>query len=181
MCSGLYPEALTEFIYRMYKRYQYRVIDIDVFNEIALKGKPSNLIRVNCQTMNLEDQFIFSPDEVGMSPIFIPRKNGTGGQADGYILCTVYSNNSMIKTGAVKSAFWLFDAANLAQGPICKMGHKDAIFGMTLHTAYTTDAEPAMAGSYRVDVKKELNERIAPKYNARLTELFEKHVYPYYE
>ena len=181
MCSGLYPEALTEFIYRMYKRYEHRVIDIEVFNKIALEGKPSNLIRVNCQSMDIEDQYIFTPDEVGMSPIFIPRKNGTGGQSDGYILCTVYSNNPMASTGDIKSAFWLFDATNLAQGPICKMGHQEAVFGMTLHTAYTIDAAPAATDSYRVDVKKELQERIAPKHDALLEQLFEKHVYPYYE
>ena len=180
MCSGLYPEALTEFIYRLYKRYQYRVLALEKFKEIALKGKPSNLIRVNCATMKVEDQYIFNPDEVGMSPIFIPRKNTSKDQMDGYILCTVYSNNPM-NGNDVYCAFWLFDAANLAGGPICKLGHTDAVFGMTLHTAYTIDAVAPDPNTYRVDVNKELQERIAPRNNAILNQLFETQVYPYYD
>jgi carotenoid cleavage dioxygenase-like enzyme len=183
MCSGLYPEALTYFIYRLYKNYEYRVIDLEEFEPIALNGKPSNLIRVNCQTMNIDDQYIFSPDEVGMSPIFIPRKTrskSVSPQQDGYILCTVYSNESQYQND-IHCAFWLFDAANLAQGPVCKMGHENAIFGMTLHTAYTAEAQSPSPNNYRVDVEHELQQRIAPKNNELLSELFEKHVYPYYK
>ena len=179
MCSGLYPEALTEFIHKMYAGYEHRVISLKLFDQITKEGKPSNLIRVNSKTMELEDSYIFDPKQVGMSPQFIPKKGSLTGQKDGYIVCTVYTYFDQIKAGQIDCEFWIFDAANLAQGPICKLGHEEAIFGMTLHTAYTENAYPLDRSGYKINVEKELEPRIS-KNDKTLQELFKKHVYPYF-
>jgi hypothetical protein len=178
MCSGLYPEALTEFIHKMYAKYEHRVISLKLFDQITKEGKPSNLIRVNCTTMELEDSYIFDPRQVGMSPQFIPKRGDSTGQKDGYIVCTVYTYYDEIKPGQIDCEFWIFDASDLAQGPVCKLGHENAIFGMTLHTAYTQTALPLDRSGYRIDVQKELEPRLSK--NKDLQDLFKKHVYPYF-
>ncbi len=179
MCSGLYPEALTEFIHKMYARYEHRVISLKLFDQITKEGKPANLIRVNCQTMELEDSYIFDPTQVGMSPQFVPKKGSSQGQKDGYIVCTVYTYREQVKQGEIDCEFWIFDAANLAQGPVCKLGHEKAIFGMTLHTAYTEKAFPLDRSGYKINVEQELEPRLS-KRDKTLQDLFKNHVYPYF-
>ena len=181
MCSGLFPEALTEFIHKMYAGYEHRVISLKLFDQITKSGKPSNLIRVNCQSMEIEDSFIFPPNQVGMSPQFIPKAGQPKDQKNGYIVCTVYTYYEQIQAGDIDCEFWIFDGANLAQGPICRLGHPDAIFGMTLHTAFTPSAEPVNGFGYRVNVEEELEKRIKRKNDKTLHTLFEDHIYPYFK
>jgi carotenoid cleavage dioxygenase-like enzyme len=181
MCSGLFPEALTEFIHRMYAKYEHRVISLKLFDQITQTGKPSNLIRVNCQTMEIEDSFIFSPDQVGMSPQFIPKSGQPKDPKNGYIVCTVYTYREESNSQDIDCEFWIFDGGNLAQGPLCRLGHPDAIFGMTLHTAYTASAEPVSSNGYKVNVQEELTKRIRRKKDKTLHALFEEHVFPYFK
>jgi hypothetical protein len=181
MCSGLFPEALTEFIHKMYRNYEHRVMSIELFDQITKEGKPSNLIRVNSDSMQIEDSYIFKHTQVGMSPQFISRKGSQSGSQNGYIICTVYTYVVDQKPGQNECEFWLFDATNLHQGPICRMGHKEAIFGMTLHNAYTETAERPNPMGYLVDIEKELNARLSYKKDAKLNKLFEEQVYPYYQ
>ena len=181
MCSGLFPEALTEFIHRMYAKYEHRVISLKLFDQITRTGKPSNLIRVNCQTMEIEDSFIFPPNQVGMSPQFIPKLGKPKDQKQGYLVCTVYTYLEQINPGDIDCEFWIFEGSNLAQGPICRLGHPEAIFGMTLHTAFTASAEPVGSKNYQVDVVDELNKRIRRKKDPTLHALFDQHVFPYFK
>ncbi len=181
MCSGLFPEALTEFIHKMYRNYEHRVMSIELFDQITKEGKPSNLIRVNSDSMQIEDSYIFKHTQVGMSPQFISRKGSQSGSQNGYIICTVYTYVVAQKPDQIECEFWLFDATNLHQGPICRMGHKEAIFGMTLHNAYTETAERPNPMGYLVDIEKELNARLSYKKDAKLNKLFEEQVYPYYQ
>lgn len=181
MCSGLFPEALTEFIHRMYAKYEHRVISLALFDQITQTGKPSNLIRVNCQTMEIEDSFIFPPNQVGMSPQFIPKTGQPKDQKNGYIVCTVYTYIEHVTPSDIDCEFWIFDGGNLAQGPVCRLGHPEAIFGMTLHTAYIPKAEPVSSVGYQVDVVKELNKRIRRKNDKTLHALFDEHVFPYFK
>jgi hypothetical protein len=156
-------------------------MSIELFDQITKEGKPSNLIRVNSDSMQIEDSYIFKHTQVGMSPQFISRKGSQSGSQNGYIICTVYTYVVDQKPGQNECEFWLFDATNLHQGPICRMGHKEAIFGMTLHNAYTETAERPNPMGYLVDIEKELNARLSYKKDAKLNKLFEEQVYPYYQ
>lgn len=179
MCGGLFPEALTEFIHRMYKRYQHRTIPLELFEQISAIGKPSNLIRVNTRTMEINDFYIFDLNVVGMSPIFISKSDQNFGQMDGFILTTVYfdSPNNEIPS----SQFWIFDASNLQKGPICKLGHKDVVFGLSLHTAWDNEAKPRPKDAYKVDLRMDLEDRLKSKDNPKIEKMFEEHVFSYYE
>ena len=178
MCGGLFPEALTEYIYRMYKDYEYRTIPIDLMNEISKVGKPSNLVRVNNDLMEIEDFYIFDKDVVGMSPIFVPKREEEGGQMDGYIVCTVYFDLDCGKK--LHSQFWIFDGQDLRKGPICKLGHEKAEFGLSLHTAWIKEAKSLPNGSYKISIREDLNDRLESKGSA-FRKLFEDHIFPKFE
>jgi len=178
MCGGLFPEALTDYVYKMYKKYEYRTIPIELMNEISKVGKPSNLIRVNTASMEIKDSYIFDKDVVGMSPIFVPKKDQNFGQMDGYIVCTVYFDSDDHKT--LNSEFWIFDGTDLNKGPICKLCHQEVEFGLSLHTAWTEDAEPRSEDAYKINIREDLKEKLELK-GEELDELFKLHIFPNFD
>jgi hypothetical protein len=130
--------------------------------------------------MEIADYYVFPGNTVGMSPVFVPRRGGTEDELDGYIVCTVYSDYHPHLPKSGGSEVWIFDAADLKKGPVCKLGHPEIIFGMSLHTAWSEDAMQRPRTDYHVNEEKEFRRRLKLIGNKRMEKLFEKHVYPYY-
>lgn len=172
MGGGFYPELLTEFIYRMYKNYKHRTIPLDEFEKITGGFKPSNLINVETSTMEIVDSYSFPETHVGLSPQFIPRKNGSVSQTDGYIGCTVVSDVDGCE-------LWLFDAADLRE-PLCKLGAEQLNFGVTIHTTWVPEIN-AREATYNVDVKMDFDERVKATGSKDIANLFTDSVYPHFE
>lgn len=65
------------------------------------------------------------------------------GELDGFIVCTV------VGAGARRSSsgdeLWIFRAGELSKGPVCKLGHPELDFALTLHTAWRAELEARMA------------------------------------
>lgn len=180
--DGFWPELLTKFVFKLYKDYKYR----EVPNEDLLKlldrqeGKPACLLRLDTQEMKIADSYVFlpesDPDNTAQgyminSPQFVPRAGGNGDSTDGYIVCTIYFKNS--------SQIWVFDAKNLAGGPVCKLAHPELRFGFTLHTAWLPEVAKRTAG-YNVPVEEDYKDLVAKK-KPEIQELFEKEIYPHFK
>jgi hypothetical protein len=59
--------------------------------------------------------------------------------------------------GQDEKQIWIFDAKNLAQGPICKLGSDAPLpFAYTLHCTYLRTAVSRTEGGYRVAVLDEI-------------------------
>ncbi len=180
--NGFWPELLTKFVFKLYKDYKYR----EVPNEDLLKlldrqeGKPACLLRLDTQEMKIADSYVFlseiDADNTAQgyminSPQFVPRAGGNGDSTDGYIVCTIYFKNS--------SQIWIFDAKNLAGGPVCKLSHPELQFGFTLHTAWLPEVAKRTAG-YSVPVEDDYKDLVAKK-KPEIQELFEKEIYPHFK
>ena len=125
---GLWEELTTKFMYDQYKKYEYRTVELNELLELAENGIPSCLYRLDAESLTFEDYYKFPPGYIGFSPQFVPRKGGTDSPTDGYIVCVVFTPD--------RSEIWIFDAADLKGGPLCKLWHEDLNFGLTLHTAW---------------------------------------------
>ena len=55
--------------------------------------------------------------------------------------------------------FWIFDAQNLAQGPICRVGHPDLNMPLTLHSLHV-DSLPS-GDSYQISIYDDYSAQIA--------------------
>jgi len=176
MAGGFWPELLTSFIHDTYKNYRNRVIPLDEFQRITGNFKPTGLLRLNTQTMQLADWFGFPTTHVGLSPQFVPRRRDTPPDStvdlstDGYIVCTVVSGDDC-------SEFWIFDAADLKR-PVCVLGHDRLRFGLTIHTSWMAQALPRDA-TYRVSARADFERRVRATGNCTMVKLFERYVYPY--
>jgi carotenoid cleavage dioxygenase-like enzyme len=129
--GGYQPELLTQFIYDLYKDYPQRVLTLTQFWELTKGGRPSNLFRLDTRTLTAGDSYVLGKQCVLMSPQFVPRRGASGEPMDGYILCMVISGE---KDPCCE--LWVFDAGNLAKGPLCKLAHPELKFGLLLHTTW---------------------------------------------
>ncbi len=173
---GCWDELLTQFILNLYKRYKYRQMPIAEVLKAASDGAPPALCHLDTTTMKIVDKYLFPPDHFGNSPQFIPRGDGSD-QTDGYLTCLVLMDQ---KDGQPTSQIWIFDAQNLAQGPICKLGDPTGTiqFGLTIHTTWIPEIAPRTA-SYHVPVQADFDPLIKDQPEL-VQRLFRDYVYPHF-
>ena len=87
---------------------------------------------------------------------FIPKDGG--GKDEGYIYCVVVSDDDQTANSS-GDEFWIFDAQNLAQGPICRVGHPDLNMPLTLHSLHV-DSLPS-GDSYQISIYDDYSAQIA--------------------
>lgn len=186
---GFWPDLLTKFIYRLYANYPNRLIPLNDLldsNQIA-RGRPSTLFCVDTATMKIVDYYAF-PQQVledgaeqawiCNSPQYIPRKQKSVSSdrpkderiCSGYIFCVAISEQS--------KEIWIFDAANLSAGPLCRLAHPKFDPGYTIHSTWLQELQ-ARTAKYTVGVREDYDPRLveAPE---SVRELFYKEVYPHF-
>ena len=89
------------------------------------------------------------------SPTFIPRVNG--GANEGFIVTTVMSDDTSTADQS-GDEFWIFDAQNLEQGPLCRLGTCDLKMPPLLQLFYGQCH--SRTASYQVDLQGEIESRI---------------------
>jgi hypothetical protein len=177
---GFWPELLTRFSEKLFKHYKYRAIaptDLVQWSTNG-QGKPACLFRLDTEKMAIADSYSFdghdaldSANLLVNSPQFVPRIDGGDQSTDGYIFCTVFTPQ--------QSQLWIFDAQNLQQGPLCKLGHPDLDFGFTLHSAWLPSIGPRTA-SYTVPVRVDYDPLVNSK-SRKIRQLFEQEIYPHFD
>lgn len=169
-CSeGFFPELLTEFVYDLYEDYEHRLVPTAVIRAMGQTGRPSAVHRLDTATMTIADRFVLPDGVMAGSLQFVPRGEGP---TNGYLVGTIYTD--------ARSELWVFDAADLARGPICRLASERWRVGFSLHTAWLPAVAPR-ASDYRVSVRGELEGAVrdldAPGRDA-LESAFEAELYP---
>jgi carotenoid cleavage dioxygenase-like enzyme len=126
--SGVQPETLVRRLVRAYARYPHRSVAIDDLGE-----RPPSLLRLDATTGAIAECYAVPHGVQLNSPQFIPHAFSTSA-LDGYIVC------SAVGAGARRASrgdeLWVFDAGHVAKGPVCKLGHPELDFALTLHTTW---------------------------------------------
>ena len=183
---GTDPRYLSKFIENLYQEYEHRIIPVEEIIKMNRKWLPYCLSRVNTETMQLEDGYNFGKNENLRSMQFIPRKrangelNGVDPQMDGYILCTMVVGAPSLEAEKYAREVWLFDAADLKSGPVCKLSHPEMNYAFTIHSTWIDEAV-SQKTSYQVDINQDMQNfinKMRPKNRKFFTEFFKKHVYP---
>jgi carotenoid cleavage dioxygenase-like enzyme len=181
--NGLDQRMLSEFIFNLYKDYPNRIVEVNDFLNYTKQGIPCGLTRLDTATMKAEDYYQLDMTTYYRSLQFIPRnqpKQGVPYGLDGYIFCSMQVANPPEAPDAFHAEFWLFDASNIAQGPICKMFNDEIIFCFTLHSAWL-DNDANYNLPYKLNIKDDYNEVIAklPFGDREIVQIFfDVNVYP---
>ena len=193
---GLDSRFLTVFIKEMYpQNYKNRIVPVDELMEYYKKGVPFCLFRQNTNTMTLDDYYLFEMNQNFRSLQFVPRKRENGDstsadpEMDGYIFCTMINGNKDIANDndAYSREIWIFDAADLKKGAICKLSHPEMIFAFTIHSAWMEDCV-STSSSYNIPVKEDYDEVIstfkpysgANSHKMFIQQFMDENVYPHF-
>jgi len=106
----------------------------------------------------------------------VPRM-GSQSDTDGYIITWVCSDDETTE-GSSGDELWIFDAADLNQGPIARLGHPDLNIPFTLHTAWMPRVERRTA-NYSVPIRDDIGEAVNRQSNS-IRAMFENEVYPHF-
>jgi Retinal pigment epithelial membrane protein len=183
ICLGCWEDLKTKHMTRLYEGYKYRQLSVELIDEITKKGKPSNLLRLHIapqesvkegeNRLSIPDAYQFPNGHWVASPQFVPRGNG-GSSTDGYIVCIVNYGDGSEETNGHE--FWIFDAADLKSGPVCKLWHPQFNVGFTIHATWMQKVEKRTA-SYCIEVREDYND-IVQQQSPEVQDLFKSWVYP---
>lgn len=185
---GLDKNFVTEFIWNMYEEYPNRKVSVEDIEKITKAGVPIGLARVDhsAKELDLNDYFLFEKDHHMRSVQFLPRKKPTPGlqaDMDGYVMGTI----SVPVEGAplkFRSEVWLWDAAKLSDGPICKLHHPKFKFAYTFHSVWS---EKAMATNpkFQIGIVDDIDDMVKwianPVRQVKIEEFMDQYVYPYFK
>ena len=199
---GAWPELLSEFIVDLYDdAYQNKPEVLAEFVKTVETGLPSSLCRIHIDRskgkpeISVADSYQFPANEeivyFGKAPQFLSKPNQAG-STDGYILVPVNysdrfrSSESEKISGSSWSAnteLWIFDAADLKQGPLYRLSHAYLNLGLTIHTTSLENVMP-LKNPRRYDVRQDYKMSLAtavkklsktdPEKAQQLDQLFEE-------
>jgi len=138
-----------------YGEYPYRLVEWD---DLPWDGLPTSLVRFDHDAGRVVDGYFFPGDRLGWSPTFVPRRGAATASADGYVVSIVFGEPEPGRSSGAE--VWIFDAADLAAGPLARLGRSDLAFPLSLHTCWL-DSVVVTRPDYGVDVAAELTERAA--------------------
>jgi carotenoid cleavage dioxygenase-like enzyme len=166
---GLAEELRVQGIEDVYSNYAHRIIDLE-----DLPSSPPHITRVNSSTYDIEDSYAFPAGRFASSPTFVPSTEGSNAPDNGYIFCIVLSDDESTLNSS-GDEIWIFDALDLEQGPICRLGHSNLNMPLTLHTCYIEELTQRNS-QYLISIREDLEPRIA-SLNQANKDLFEQEVF----
>ncbi|MCU0547589.1 MAG: carotenoid oxygenase family protein [Oscillatoriaceae cyanobacterium Prado104] len=183
ICLGCWEDLKTEHMVHLYKGYKYREFSLESIDDITKQGRPSNLLRLHIapqesvkkgeNRLSIPDAYSFPDGYWVMSPQFVPRNN-SGSSTDGYIVCLVHYGDGSDETNG--NEIWIFDAASLENGPVCKLWHSQLNVAFTIHTTWLQKVNKRTA-TYWIDPQKDYND-VVQQQSRQVQDLFNKWVYP---
>ncbi|MDN3202696.1 carotenoid oxygenase family protein [Algoriphagus sediminis] len=186
--DGTVKNLLTKFVYELYEDYPHRKLSLHEIKDATERELPFGLTRVNTDTMEPEDYYQCDRNTFLRGVQFVERKTRNENvpeEMDGYLFCPVQVGNSVdSKPTKYSSEFWVFDATDVAKGPICKLKNDEVKFAFTLHTSWIPNAEPSDQ-QYIIKTKEDYDEAIKDLDlgvdRGFLEKFFEENVYPHFE
>jgi hypothetical protein len=126
---------LPKRIFNAYKDVKKRRVPLDEM--IGGQGLQHNnsICRISTEPFAISEAYVF-PDRALLYTIAcLDSKNGGAG----YVIAGVVTDQAAGEHSSGHE-YWLFDAANLAKGPICKLGHESLNNSTLFHTVYIPSA-----------------------------------------
>lgn len=185
--NGTDRRMLSSFIHNLYKKYPNRKLSVKDIEYYTAKSLPFGLTRLNCQTMQPEDYYQLPTDWYLRGAQFVPKSTPTPGvdsQLDGYLVGTAQINTRQGQGDWERSSeVWVFDAADVAKGPVCRLTHPQLHYCFTIHTLWIPEAKPCTGVSV-IDIEKEYTDLInhfdIPD-GALIQPFLEANVYPHFK
>ncbi|HAS40384.1 MAG TPA: hypothetical protein DCS93_07895 [Microscillaceae bacterium] len=190
VCYGADPRMLTEFIKKLYDNYKNRKIPVADIIKYTSEGIPPVITRLNTDTMKLEDFYQLEMNYNLRSIQFCPKRRANPADSpvpltqDGYVVCTLINPINDEGNTTYRREIWIFDGANLAQGPVCVLGADTLDYTFPLHSLWVEDIQNNIS-DYNINIRDDYNEVIdtilLPWRREKMQKFFDQYVYPHFD
>lgn len=181
MFKGFSKDILPERIYNAYKDVENRQVSLEEM--VGGKGLHHNnsICRITTDEFAIADAYVL-PDRTLLYTISCIES--TEPDKAGYVIAGV-ATDDFAEGSSSGHEYWLFEADNLAQGPICKLGHPDLNNSTLFHTVYIPTSEtPSLdqiEKDYYVPLREDYPQEELSKWEPVVTDAFEDVIWPYFD
>ena len=181
MFKGFSKDMLPGRIFNAYKDVKNRWVPIGEM--IGGKGMQHNnsICRISTEKFAIADAYVF-PDRVLLYTIACLDSKSEGDA--GYVIAGVVTDQAAGERSSGHE-YWLFDATNLAKGPVCKLGHESLNNSTLFHTVYIPRELAKQLDqkkvSYHVPLREDYPRGELEQWNASVLNAFEQVIWPYFD
>lgn len=181
MFKGFSREMLPKRIYKAYKDVDERRLTLEEMLENGGIKSNNSIARITKEDFKIADAYTL-PDRVLLYTISCLESNKAN--HPGYVIAGIVHDVAE-NTETSGHEYWIFKSDELAQGPICKLGHKSLNNSVLFHTVYIPkDIEAELDKkevTYQVPLREDYPAKELRKWEPVLEETFEEVIWPYYD
>ena len=141
---GWEPDLVPETLWRLYKDCGNVVFPI---SKLPKKPIPGSVVRIDLENMATADAYMFKNGACAHPPTFVPKRKAKH-DLDGYLVTVIHQDPP--KQIAV------FDAENLAKGPVALATAPDFNPNLMLHSCYAPPRLGARPSTYDIDLARDI-------------------------
>jgi len=181
MFKGFSRDILPKRIFNAYKNVDARQVPLE--DMVGGKGFHHNnsICRVTTKDFAIADSYVF-PDRTLLYTIATLDSKDQAGA--GYVIAGVVTDRAAGEQSSGHE-YWIFNASNLAKGPICKLGHESLNNSTLFHAVYipTTVAKKLdqKKVSYQIPIRADYPKEELEKWDISVLECFEDVIWPLYD
>jgi hypothetical protein len=181
MFKGFSPDILPERIFNAYQDVRLRQVPLEEMVHGEGIHHNNSICRITTDNFAIADAFIF-PDRVLLYTIAtLDSKNQEGA---GYVIAGVVTDRAAGEQSSGHE-YWIFNASDLAQGPICKLGHESLNNSTLFHAVYipktVTNKLDQGKVPYQIPIREDYPKKELEKWDGSVLECFEDVIWPLYD
>jgi len=181
MFKGFSRDILPKRIFNAYKDVETRQVPLEEM--ISGEGIHHNnsICRITTEKFAIADAYVF-PDRVLLYTIAtLGSKNQ---EETGYVIAGVVTDQTADERSSGHE-YWIFNASDLAKGPICKLGRESLNNSTLFHALYIPKAVAKKLDqrkvSYQVSIRKDYPKEELTKWDNVVLECFDDVIWPLYD
>jgi len=174
-------DMLPERIFKAYKDVDKRRVALEEMVDGEGIQHNNSICRITTKDFAIEDAYIL-PDRVLLYTIAcMDSKEETH---PGYVIAGVVTDDAAGEA-STGHEYWLFEADDLAKGPVCKLGHSSLNNSTLFHTVYIPDVVAKefdkKETSYHVPLREDYPKEELEHWEPCVLQSFEEVVWPYFD
>lgn len=181
MFKGFAKDMLPKRIYNEYHNVENRKLSLDYMLEGEGLHYNNSIARIDKEEFRIVDAYEF-PDKVLLYTISCLES--TTENHPGYVLAGIVQDSTNQEQSSGHE-YWLFQADQLEQGPICTLGHKELNNSVLFHTVYLSKEMEEQLNrknvTYEVPLTQDYPEQELQLWDPIVAQTFEDIIWPYYE
>ena len=181
MFKGFAKDMLPRRIFDAYHQVEKRRVPLEAMLDGQGMQHNNSICRITSADFAIADAYTF-PDRVLLYTMAC--LTSTDPQGAGYVIAGIVADQAAGERSSGHE-YWLFEADNLAKGPVCKLGHESLNNSTLFHTVYIPSAAEAQLAqkpvSYHIPLREDYPRQELENWEACVLQSFEEVIWPYFD